>query len=603
MRLVSHLLLAATVGVAAAPALADTTRTWALSEFAEPLYADAPAHLPYANPEAPKGGRITLGEFGTFDTLNFHVAKGDWPSSISLIYDSLMESNDNEVDAYYGVIAESVEYPADKRYAVFHLREEARYHDGSPIVAADFVYSLQAKKEHGRPWIKSLYEDLSHAEALDDRTLKVHFNTTGSTKPIIRAASMSPLPEDFWASRDITATTLEPPKTSGPYRIKRVDAGRSIVYERVPDYWAAGLPLKAGLHNFGEIQYDFYRDETAMFEAFKAGKIDFRAESSAKRWVSEYDLPQVEDGRVLLDEVAIETPRGLFGFYFNMSNEKFAPLAVREALVRLFDFETLQRTVLYGKFRRLSNYFNGAGYESSGVPVGAELALLEPHRDALPAALFTAPFALPVTDGTGRDRRQKRAALKLFQSAGWTQKGGKLVDVDGTVFSIEIMTAWPEVEKFVSQYLDTLKGLGIDASLRIVDSAQWRERAREKQFDALAVGKPFVVPPGNELKSQYGTASALERGANTSAITNPVIDALIDDVVAARTQDEIFAATHALDRVLLWNHYSIPLYYRPRSWVAWWDRFSRPAMSPRYALGVTSTWWIDADKAAALEAR
>ncbi|MEM6985854.1 MAG: extracellular solute-binding protein [Pseudomonadota bacterium] len=601
MRLISSLALTIVFGSAASLSFADTTRTWALSEFATPLYAHAPAHLPYANPDAPKGGRIVLGDFGTFDTLNFHVAKGDWPSSIGLIYDSLMMGNDDEVDAYYGLIAESVEFPEDRSYAIFHLRPEARYHDGSQIVADDFVYSLEAKKEHGRPWITSLYEDLSHAEALDDVTLKVHFNTTGSMKPILRAADMSPLPRDFWSSRDITATTLEPPKTSGPYRIKKVDAGRSIVYERVADYWAADLPLKAGLHNFDEIQYDFYRDETAMFEAFKAGQIDLRLESSAKRWVTEYDLPQVDDGRVLLNEVPVETPRGLFGFYFNMSNEKFAPLAVREALVRLFDFETLQRTVLFGKFRRLSNYFNGAGYESSGAPSGAELALLEPHRDALPAALFTEPFALPVTDGTGRDRRQKRAALKLFQSAGWSQQDGKLVNADGEVFSLEIMTAWPEVEKFVSQYIDTLKGMGVDASLRIVDSAQWRERAREKQFDALAVGKPFVVPPGNELKSQYGSESARERGANTSSIANPVVDALMDDVVAARTQDEIFAAVHALDRVLLWNHYSIPLYYRPNSWVARWDIFGRPSQAPRYALGATSTWWIEADKAAELK--
>ena len=582
-------------------AVAETTRSWTLSEFAEPLYAHAPAHLPYANPDAPKGGRIVLGEFGSFDTLNFHVAKGDWPSSIGLLYDSLMESTEDEVDAYYGVIAESVEYPDDKSHAIFHLRPEARYHDGSQIVAADFVNTLEAYKEHGRPWIKSLYEDISHAEALDDLTLKVHFNTTDSIKPIVRSAGMSPLPVDFWSTRDITATTLEPPKTSGPYRIKRVDAGRSIVYERVPDYWAADLPLKAGLHNFDEIQYDFYRDETAMFEAFKAGQIDVRAESSAKRWVTEYDLPQVTDGRIKLDEVPTETPRGLFGFYFNMANDKFASRAVREALVRLFDFETLQRTVLYGKFRRLSNYFNGAGYASSGPPSDAELALLEPHRDQLPAALFTDAFELPTTDGTGRDRRQKRTALALFKEAGWTQQDGKLVNADGEVFSLEIMTAWPDVEKFVSQYLDTLKGLGIDASLRIVDSAQWRERSREKQFDALAVGKPFVTPPGNELKSQYGSASAEERGANTSSITNPVVDALIEDVVAARSQEDIFTAVHALDRVLLWNHYAIPLYFRTTSWVAWWDKYSRPERAPRYALGATSTWWLDDEKAAALE--
>lgn len=601
MRNIPSIVIVIAFAFAPALALAETTRSWALSEFATPLYAHAPAHFPYANPDAPKGGRLVLEEFGSFDTLNYHVAKGEWPANIGLIYDTLLTGSDEEVDAYYGLIAESVEYPEDKSYAIFHLRPEARYHDGSPIVADDFVYALEVKKEHGRPWIKSLYEDMSHAEALDDHTVKVHFNTTGSMKPIVRFGGSSPLPRAFWSTRDITATTLEPPKTSGPYRIKKIDAGRSIVFERVEDHWAADLPLRAGLYNFDEIQYDYYRDETAMFEAFKAGKVDLRLESSAKRWSTEYDLPQVEDGRVILDEVPTETPRGLFGFYFNMANEKFAAREVREALVRLYDFETLQRTVLYGQFRRLKNYFNGAGYESSGVPSGAELALLEPHREALPDTLFSEPFQLPVTDGTGRDRRQRRAALRLFEQAGWSQREGKMVNEAGEVFSLEIMTAWPEVERFVSQYLDTLKGMGIDASLRIVDSAQWRERAREKQFDALAVGKPFVVPPGNELTSQFGSVSARERGANTSAISNPVIDALIEDVVAARTQDEIYTAVHALDRVLLWNHYAIPLYFRPMSWVAYWDRFGRPERAPRYALGATSTWWLDEGKARELD--
>lgn len=572
-------------------AAAETTRQWAISEFATPLYAHAPEHFPYANPDAPKGGRIVLSDFGTFDTLNYHVAKGDWPSSIGLLYDSLMEGSDDEVDAYYGVIAESVEYPDDKSWAIFYLRAEARYHDGSPIIAKDFVNTLKAYKEKGRPWIKALYEDVDSAEALTDKTLKVYFNTVNSMKPIIRAAGMSPLPVDYWSDRDITAATLEPPLTSGPYRVKHIDAGRSIVYERVEDYWAKDLPLKAGLHNFDEIRYDYYRDETVMFEAFKAGQIDLRAESSAKRWVAEYDFPAVSSKEVLLEEVPLEKPRGLYGLYFNMAHPKFQSLETREALVRLFDFETLQRTVLYGKFRRLSSYFNGAGFASTGVPQGRELELLKPFASELPEGLLTRGFELPSTDGSGRDRSQRRKALQLLKSAGWTQRGGKMLNAEGEQLSLEILTGWPAVEKFVSQYLSTLKRLGIDASLRVVDSSQWRERARNKDFDMVSIGKPFVVPPGNELRSQYGSESAKQRAGNTSSIVHPVVDALIDEVVASKTDEDIKAAVHALDRVLLWNHYSIPLYYRPTSWVAWWDKFERPSNSPRYELGVTTTWW------------
>ncbi len=587
----SILIVAAVALMAAGKLSAETTRSWAISEFATLLYADAPAALPYANADAPKGGRIVLSEFGTFDTLNYHVAKGDWPSSIGLLYDSLMEGTADEIDAYYGVIAESVEYPEDKSWAVFYIRPEAKYHDGSDIVAADFVNSLKAYKEKGRPWIKSLFEELSHSEAVDEKTFKVYFHTTDSMKPVLRAAGMSPLPVSYWKDKDITAASLEPPLTSGPYKVKKVDAGRTIIYERVKDYWARDLPLKAGLYNFDEIQYDYYRDETVMFEAFKSGDVDLRAESSAKRWVTEYDLEAVDQKRMLLEEFEIPKPRGLYGLYFNMALPKFQSDETREALVRLFDFETLQRTVLYGKYRRLRNYFNGAGYESNGIPEGRELALLEPFAEQLPKGILDTEFALPKTDGSGRDRVQRRKALELLKEAGWTQQGGKMLNAAGEQLSLEILTGWPEVEKFVSQYLNSLQRLGIDATLRVVETSQWRARVRDKDFDMVSVGKPFVVPPGSEMRSQYGSESAKERAGNTSSIVNPVIDSLIDEVVASQTEDDLKAAVHALDRVLLWNNYAIPLYYRPKSWVAWWDRFERPERAPRYELGATSTWW------------
>jgi len=587
----SSWLLAASLLLASSAVTAENTRNWAISEFGTPLYADAPASLPYANADAPKGGRIVLGDFGSFDTLNFHVAKGEWPSSIGLIYDSLMESTDDELDAYYGVLAESVEYPEDKSWAIFHLRPEARYHDGSSVIAADFVYSLEAKKEHGRPMIKAAYENVLSAEAVDDHTVKFVFASGGSMKPITQVAGLSPLPADFWSTRDITKASLDIPKTSGAYRIKNIDPGRAITYERVKDYWAADLPLKKGLHNFDEIRYDYYRDETVMFEAFKAGKLELRVESSAKRWVKEYDLPQVKEKKIFLEEVPTESPRGMFGLFFNVKKENFQDRRVREALVKLFDFESMQRSVLYGKFKRLNTYFNGAGYSSSGVPEGRELEMLEPFRDQLPAELFEQPFALTVTDGSGRDRRGKRAALQLLKQAGWELKNGKLLNQAGRGLELEIMTGWPDAEKFVSQYLDTLKGLGVDAKIRVVDSAQWRARVNESDFDVLVSAFNFFVPPGNELKSFYHSSFANEPAGNNTGINDPAVDAMIEAAVAATTLEEQQSAMHALDRVMLWQHYSIPLYYRSNSWVAYWDRFGRPERAPRYKLGVTSTWW------------
>lgn len=597
--LANSLLLTSTlliVGAVKADETKGITKTWSLSEFTTPLYGHAPESLPYANPEAPKGGKLVLEDFGSFDTLNYHVAKGDWPGSIGLLYDSLMSGTDDEIDAYYGELAETVEYPEDKSWAVFTLRKEARYHDGSPVTAKDIVYSLDAKKEHGRAMIKTAYESIDRAEALDDHRVKFYFTTKNTMKPITVVAGLSPLPVSFWKDRDITKSTLEPPLSSGPYRIKKMEPGRFILYERVKDYWGKDLPLRKGLYNFDEIQYDYYRDETVMFEAFKAGKIDIRSESSAKRWVTEYDIDPVRDGRIKTEEIPVETPRGLFGYFFNVRRDKFKDVNVRKALVWLYDFEAVQRTVLYGKYKRGDHYFRGAGYESTGVPEGKELEILEPFRDQLSDEIFTKPFALPVSDGSGRDRRTKREALRLFKTAGWNLKAGKLVNQNGEQFSMEIIAGWPEAERFSAPYIANLKSVGINASFRIVDTAQWRARSRDGDFDLLTAGKTFIVPPGGELKSYYHSESIGQSGGNTGGVSNPVVDALIEQVIEATESETHYATIHALDRVLLANHYAVPLFFKSNSWVAHWDKFGRPEKAPKYTIGFRSTWWFDPEK-------
>ena len=489
-------IVAAFSSVAFAPALAEdnVTRKWAIAEFGEPLYAEGIEHFPYANPDAPKGGKVVLSDFGSFDTLNFYVLKGEWPGSIGVVYDDLMTGSADEIDGLYGLIAETVEYPADKSWAIFNLREEAVYHDGAPIVAQDFVYSLETIKAHGRPFIKSFYEDIEKAEALSDKRLKFTFKTTDTMKPVTIAAGMSPLPVHYWAGRDVTASTLEPPLTSGPYRVKELDPGRSITYERVEDYWARDLPIKRGLNNIDEIRYEYYRDLTVEFEAFKAGEIDFRSENSAKRWMTEYDIKPVRDGRVVREEVPNKSPRGMGGYFFNMKREKFSNVAVREAIMTLYDFEAIQRTLLYGQYRRIDSYFPNSDYGATGEPSEAERHILQEYAEQLPEGTLDRAFVPPVTDGSGRDRKNLRRALGLFKQAGWQLKDGKLVSADtGEQLQIELMTAYPESQRLALPYVESLKRAGIDASIRLVDPSQWRTRIYDYDFD-LWIGRLNFFP-------------------------------------------------------------------------------------------------------------
>ncbi len=601
-----HLIIAmwllAVAPAASIPAQAEdgVARKTAIAEFGEPLYAAGIEHLPYVNPDAPRGGKTTLGDFGSFDTLNTYVQKGEWPSSIGLVSDQLMTGSDDEIDGLYGLIAESVEYPADKSWAIFNLREEAVYHDGMPIVAEDFVFTFDTIKNHGRPFYRSFFEEVTGAEALSSRRLKFTFSGTDSMKPIMTVAALSPLPVHYWKDRDITAATLEPPLSSGPYRIKELDAGRSITYERVENYWAKDLPIKRGLHNIGEIRYDYYRDLTVEFEAFKAGKIDFRQEASAKRWVTEYDLDEVASGDMIRLEIPNKTPRGVAGYFFNMNRQKFKDVRVREALMTLYDFETIQRTLLYGKYKRVSSYFPNSDYGSSGPPTPAVKAILSGFAGEIPQRALSDAFVPPKTDGSGRDRINRRKALGLFRQAGWELKDGKLVSTEsGEPFQLELMTAWPESQRLALPYVENLKKSGIDASIRLVDTSQWRTRIYDYDFDLWVGGLNFFPPPGTELRSFFGSASADIRGGNSGGIRNPVVDALIERAIAARDLETLQNSTRALDRVLLWNHYVIPTFYKDEIWAAHWNKFGFPARKPVYGIGFAS-WWIDADKERAL---
>ena len=572
-------------------------RKWAISQFGEPDHIAGLEHWPYVNPEAPKGGSIVMSDFGSFDTLNFYVLKGDWPDSIGAVYDELMVSSDDEIDALYGLIAESVEYPDDKSWAIFNIRPEARYHDGAPIVAQDFVFALDTIKNHGRPFIKSFYMEVASAEALDDRRLKFTFSTVDNMKPITIAAGLSPLPVHYWEGKDPTESSLVPPLTSGPYRIKSLEAGRSITYERVKDYWARDLPIKRGLHNIDEIRYEYYKDLTVEFEAFKAGEIDFRQETNAKRWMTEYDLPQIADGSVIKAEVPSRKPRGMGGYFFNLKRDKFKDVRVREAIMTMYDFEAIQRTLLFGQYKRISSNFPNSDYGAKGKPTPAEIAILAPFADQLPDGVLDKEFVPPRTDGSGRDRSTTRKALSLFKQAGWALKNNQLISSHtGEQFQLELMTGYPDAQRTALPFIENLKKIGIDASIRLVDSSQWRVRVHDSDFDLFVAGYNFFPPPGSELRNYFGSESADVRGGNSGGIQNPVIDALIEQVIAAKDLETLQNTTRALDRVLLWNHYAIPAYYNDEAWIAYQDRFGRPAQAPRYKIGFPSTWWIDPAK-------
>lgn len=588
-------------GLATAADDQPVTKTWAFAEFGEPLYKDGIEHWPYADPSAAhKGGQVVLGAFGTFDSLNTYILKGQWPNGIDLIYDSLMVGSGDELSSMYGLIAESVEYPEDKSWIIFNLRPEARYHDGTPITAGDFEFAFRVMREHGRPFLKSFYEDVESIEVLDEHRLKFTFKTRDNMKPLIKVAGLSPEPRHYWADKDISQTFLEPQLTSGPYRIAKIDPGRSITYQRVDDYWARDLPVNRGLYNIDTIRYDYYRDMEVMFEAFKAGEIDFRAENSAKRWATGYDLAAVERGDMVVTTLPDNTPQGIQAFFFNLRRSPFQDIHVRQALGYLYDFKAIQRTILYGQYERTKSYFPNSDYGASGPPTPAEIEALEPYRDQLPDELFTQAFEPPTTDGSGNIRGNLRQALRLFQQAGWKLQGGRLMK-DGRQMKIEFLIVSPDSERVIAPFVQNLKRAGIDAGIRIVDSAQYQRRVDEFDFDIITVKLNFFPPPGPELRSYYGSAAAGVQGsANMAGIENPVVDKLIERIVDADSLQQLKTLSRAMDRVLLWNHYVIPQFHNDVYRLAYWNEFGRPDTKPRYAIGFPDTWWIDPALAAKL---
>jgi len=571
------------------------------SKYGELKYGPDFKHFEYASPDAIPGGTIVRSAQGTYDNLNPFILKGVPAAGTNIIYDTLTVGSLDEPFSHYGLLAESIEVAEDKRWVTFRLRNSARWHDGVALTADDVVWTFDTIKEEGHPFYKSYYSAVAKAEALDSHTVKFSFSEGNNSELPLIIGELQILPKHYWEEREFNKTTLDAPLGSGPYKIGKIDAGRAISYERVEDYWAKDLPVKVGHHNFGTLRFDYYRDSTVTLEAFKSGNIDYRRENISKNWKTAYVFPAVKDGRVVKEELADKSPQQMQAFVLNNRRSALSDMRVRRALGYAFDFEWMNKNLFYGAYTRTQSYFQNSDFMATGLPVGDELAILEKLRDQVPSSVFDEPFSLPINDGSGNLRTQYREAIKLLKAAGWEIKNQKLTNVEsGEVMQLELLLVSPSLEKIGLPYKKALERLGVDMSVRIVDSSQYQKRVEEFDFDMVVSGWGQSLSPGNEQLNFWGSESANEPGSrNLAGINNPAIDELIKLVIEAPDRAALVASTKALDRVLLHNHYVIPQYYGAFYRLAYWNKFERPEIVPYKALTL-ETWWIDPDKEAAL---
>lgn len=628
MKLTRRTVIHSAASVALAPALdilrplgaaaqtAGNAPEWrhALSLFDEVRYPPDFKHFDYVNPQAPKGGTARMIAFGTFDNFNRVVAgvKGSFAQGAALISESLTTGSLDEVSTEYGQLAEAVRFPADYSTVTYRLRAAARWHDGKPVTAEDVIYSLDVMKKNS-PFFGAYYRHVTKAEQTGEREVTFTFDQPGNRELPQIVGQLIVLPKHWWTGkdqngnpRDVAATTLEPPLGSGPYRIKEFVAGRSVVLERVKDHWGKDLGVNAGTNNFDQIRFEYFRDTTVALEAFKADQVDWRSENSAKNWATAYDFPAVRDKRVVLEEFAIRNIGRMQGFVFNTRREKFSDPRVRRAFNFAFDFEEMNKQLFFGQYKRIASYFEGTELASSGVPEGAELAILNTVRDKVPAELFTTPYSNPVSGDPQKVRTNLREAIRLLKEAGYEVKNQKLTNSKtGEAYSVEFLVSDPNSERFVLFYKPSLERLGITVNVRTVDDVQYENRLRQWDYDIITAVWGQSLSPGNEQREFWSSASADKQGSrNYAGIRNPAVDALIERVIFTKDRAELVAATKALDRVLLWNFYVVPQWTYPYERSARWDRFGRPQTMPKYGQSAFPTiWWWDAEKAAKVPVR
>lgn len=600
-KLVALAVLATTT---AFPATAqEGVKVHALTLGDAPKYGPDFKHLDYVNPDAPKGGVINLGGTGTYDSFNPFIIKGT-PAGLPGLFETLTTQVDDDSMTEYGLLAESMEVAEDKSWIIFNLRPEARWHDGQPITAEDVVWTFHSLIEKGNPVYRYYYADVEKAEKLGERRVKFQFKVAGNRELPVIMGQLAILPKHWWENRKFEDVLLEPPLGSGPYKAGKFDLGRSFTMVRVPDYWGKDLPINIGTDNYGEVRYQFYQDPEVQLEAFKAGTLDLRGENSAKRWATGYDFPAVKDGRVKVEAIEHANPVGIQGFIYNIRKPIFQDPKVRQALIYAFDFEWSNKALFFGQYYRTRSYFQNSDMEAKGLPSAEELEILNPLKDQIPPEVFTTEYNPPTTDGSGNARDSLSKAAALLDEAGWKVVNGKRMK-DGQELKFEFLADDSPTERVALPFTQNLERIGVTATVRIVDSAQYQSRVESFDYDMTSKIWGVSNSPGNEQREYWGSKAADTQGSdNLIGIKNPAVDTLIDLIVQAPTREALIVRCKALDRVLQWNYYLVPNFNLAAFRVAYWDKFGMPDKrpSPLYGYGGGS-WWIDPAKEAALAGR
>lgn len=607
----------------------------ALSLTGTPKYGPDTKHFDYVNPEAPKGGTLRLFGNGGFDSLNPFTTKGTPASALLLTYDQLMSNSMDEGSAQYCHLCEWVTYPADFSSVTFKLREGPKFHDGQPITVEDVIFSLMALKE-ANPRYKQYYKNVVKAEKTGDREVTFSFDVTGNRELPFIVGELFVVPKHYWTGkdkdgepRDLSKTTLEPPLGSGPYKIADFRPGQNISYSLVPEYWGTELFTNVGQYNFEQIKYEYFRDQSVAFEAFKADQFDFYYENSSINWARNYEFSAVKDGRVVKrDDIVLQNPQGMQGFVFNTRRGKFSDVRVREALSRAFDFEWAAKNLFYNQYERTSSYFENSELAASGKPSEAELALLKPLADELPRGVLTDEYKPFSHEGQGGTRKQLREARELLRAAGWTiqkevtedascgffcramiaiglkseKQKNVLRNTSGEAMKVEFLIVAPAFQRVIQSYVKNLDQLGVQSSIRLVDPAQYQKRLETFDFDIVISSFGQSESPGNEQRFYWGSQAADTPGSrNLAGIKNKAVDKLINDIIFAKSRADLVTATRALDRVLLFSHYVVPNWHTAYERIAYWQRFDQPKVQPSRAVGHVQTWWYNPEKAAKLK--
>lgn len=597
-RLTSIILLAAV----SAAGMAEVRVTHAIAMHGEPKYPADFEHFEYVNPDAPQGGTLHMHSIGTYDNFNRYALRGVAAVASTSVYDTLMTRSEDETNVLYPLIAEQVEYPEDFSWVIFHLNPEARHQDGVPITSEDVVFSFNTFMEKGVPQFRQYFKDVEKAEALDRRRVKFTLSQ-GSREMVMSLADNTVLPKHYWEERDFSEPLTEVPLGSGAYTITDYKIGQYVVYKRLEDYWARNLPVNRGKLNFDFIRYDYYRDQNVAFEAFKAGEYDIHRENISKNWATLYNGPNFDGGYIIKEEIPHAIPQPMQAFVFNTQRSFFSDRRVRAALNYALDFQWMNANLFYNQYTRTRSYFQNTEYAATGLPSRAERQILQPVRDQIPPEVFTEEFNPPVTDGSGNIRPQMRTALRLLRQAGWQIEDRRLVNTrTGEPMEFELLLYSPSMERVAIPVQKNLERMGITMNIRVVDTTQFTNRLRERDFDMISHGYSANYYPDSGLQIVWHS-DYLDYTYNTAGVQDPAVDYLIEGIVARQDDEE--ALLHwgrALDRVLTWNHYVIPQWHISMFRVASWDKFSRPGTRPKYSLGL-DTWWIDTGKVRKLPAK